>query len=494
MEIMRDCAKNALEMFAEIYVTEHDFGQFQDEVKEVFKSFQGEVKEQIDIVLKNFWDDLETIMKVYKKELSDELKKLKEALKALNELKEEVQELKDGVKELKELKEELRAELRAEFKAELKADLKAELKLVQDELGASQKEIMRLSKRQETFEVETQKTHAELRSDANAFKAEVNDLTWSFQDLKTQEIDELYKARDFETKTEIAFGHLRTSIEEIHSELGKQQIILEDVQVDVAEATIDTSHLEDEQVGLDSRFETFTQRIRLMTKSTIEYGAEARVSQLGDQEQHHELQPHNQVFDHHMSSQDFESEHEIEVSDFTHRVETHDDNQAMMDVQDHESVTLHDHDQEMNDVEDVIMWLDDNGDLQTNSHDLDDDWDELNAIWDTQKAKFEARMETEKKGKLDWLHVDFNKYSVKCLWSAIFSRTHSWTTSNAGKFACKACANNRVICFGNNNGRWEALPLPDKVLEDNPSIKQKYISFRNTISKSRQALGVWPDT
>lgn len=37
---------------------------------------------------------------------------------------------------------------------------------------------------------------------------------------------------------------------------------------------------------------------------------------------------------------------------------------------------------------------------------------------------FEKRMDDGEKRKLDWLYVDFEKYSKKCLWSAIFDTIH----------------------------------------------------------------------
>jgi hypothetical protein len=214
-------------------------------------------------------------------------------------------------------------------------------------------------------------------------------------------------------------------------------------------------------------------------------------TELGDQEQHHDSQLDNRVFNHGLYAQDPESDTEIEVVDFRHRVKTDNDHdEAMQFGEEHEPATLDDHNEEFDEVE-FTVWLDDNGDLQTNLQDPDGTWHELKASWAIQKVELEEQTKDEE--ELAWLSVDFEKYSKKCLWSAVTGRTHYWTNSEAGSFACRACANNQVICFGNIDGVWVALPLPYEVVEEDSTMKQMYISYRGAISRACQARGVWVD-
>lgn len=63
---------------------------------------------------------------------------------------------------------------------------------------------------------------------------------------------------------------------------------------------------------------------------------------------------------------------------------------------------------------------------------------------------------------------------------------------DAGDFACRACAYNQVICFGYHRGRWEALPLPDKLTSEASDVAEMFVAKKNRVTKSREARGLWP--
>jgi len=160
--------------------------------------------------------------------------------------------------------------------------------------------------------------------------------------------------------------------------------------------------------------------------------------------------------------------------------------------EEHGQTTSIDWNREMEDTEGFAVWLDDDGDLQTNLQDLDETWYDLQDIWATQKTKFDERAKKNGGQEQDWMSVDYDEYSTKCLWSTILGRIHFWTKEDAGNFACRACANNQAICFGNCRGRWEALPLPSKVTSEVSGIAEMFVASRTRFTFSREARGLWP--
>ncbi|KAH0284366.1 hypothetical protein M436DRAFT_82948 [Aureobasidium namibiae CBS 147.97] len=149
-------------------------------------------------------------------------------------------------------------------------------------------------------------------------------------------------------------------------------------------------------------------------------------------------------------------------------------------------------DKEMGDVEGCAIWLDNNGDLQIDPLILDDTFDKLEETWAVQKAKLEERWNKNNGTELEWVPNDTDTSDAKCLWSMVFGRTHFWTTAESGNFACRACAYNQAICFGNTQGRWEALPLPNELTGEASGITTMFVSPKARVTKSRQARGLWP--
>jgi hypothetical protein len=156
----------------------------------------------------------------------------------------------------------------------------------------------------------------------------------------------------------------------------------------------------------------------------------------------------------------------------------------------HEPAILGDHDEEMDDT-DFTIWLDDNGDLQTDYPYDDDAWQALEATWSSQKQKFEAQA-AEK--EVDWLSVDLNKNSMECLWTAVFPRLQKWTKADPGDYACSNCTNMLRICFGERDGRFEALPLLGEVIrQDTPTIMQLYVAEKKKITRTYKCGHLWTD-
>lgn len=147
-------------------------------------------------------------------------------------------------------------------------------------------------------------------------------------------------------------------------------------------------------------------------------------------------------------------------------------------------------DEEMGDGGGFAVWLDKNGDLQSDLRDLDETCDRLAETWTVQKASLEEKHKKDSGTELEWVPVDHD--TSKCLWSFIFGRTQYWSEEDPGNFACRACAYNQAICFGNISGRWEALPLPSKLTDGVSGVASMFVAKRARITKSRQARGLWP--
>jgi hypothetical protein len=174
--------------------------------------------------------------------------------------------------------------------------------------------------------------------------------------------------------------------------------------------------------------------------------------------------------------------HNYDLYAFDHRV--HPDNEVKEDAGYEKGdgpAALDDHVGKIDDTG-ISVWLDCNGDLQTDYQYKVDAWEEMKATWARQMSDFQLKNPY-------WLSVDLEG---KCLKSAVFSRIHYWTVSDPGAYACRACANNKVICVGERGGRLEALPLPDEAIPEVHTIKQVYVTERNKNSKAVIYRSLWP--
>ena len=384
---------------------------------------------------------------------------------------------------------------------------------------------------------------AKLASDMRAVQRELSNLARSFQDYKTQRVDETYATHNLEDKINGVVRHLNAVIEETHERLDERRITFDQVQVDVAETVIDTSYLRSEKNGSATAVQTLTRRFDVMEEELnvfreaarfktqaletgfetlrqehrkfkrgvaqlidtpdcvrpdaahVEHDREAHISLPDDEDQRLGSQLDRQVRTPHWLAQDSRVEDKIELRDSRHRVNAQVDNNddEAMDLDEEHGQTASIYwNRGMEDTEGFAVWLDDDGDLQTNLQDLDETWYDLQDIWATQKTKFDERAKKNGGQEQDWMSVDYDEYSTKCLWSIIFNRIHFWTKEDAGNFACRACANNQAICFGNCRGRWEALPLPSKVTSEVSGIAEMFVASRTRFTFSREARGLWP--
>jgi len=485
---------------------------------------------------------------------------------------------------------------------------KEELKLMYDALGAVQKENLELSRRQKILEEENSvlrtwqtnyethltEKHLELNqehgtqilSELTAIKNEVTDLARRFKDLETQ-------VRDLDRKIKSVTSHSNTSVEELHNKFAEQQVLLQDLQVDVAENIIDSSTLEDEHNGLDRRLEALAGGLESLrgeyrklnrgfdqinpiprplytAEDHLRHEMETIFAQPDDEVEQWNFKLDRQVCNPHRVEEDSDMEDEIEIYDFRQRTNTDvdDDDEAMdceakhisstldechdvpikrqvfedhedaedpesydaidcdfmqkayfnreyydyqilkitndvddngsddevMDLEEeHEPVTLDEHDEHdevMNDMG-ISVWLDEHGDLQTNHPYKDDDnaWEELKATWARQKEEFENKAEEK---EVDWLALDLNKNSSRCLRTALFPRAHRWTKANPGKYACSNCTNTQKICFGQHKGQLVALPLPDEAIsKEDPTIMQFYVAESLRITRTHHCGNLW---
>ena len=429
---------------------------------------------------------------------------------------------------------------------------KEELRSMCDALGALQKDNLELSRRQKILEEENSflrlwqtnhetrltEKHLELNqehgtkilSELTAIKNEVTGLARRFNDLETQ-------ARDLDRKIKSVTSHSNTTVEELRNKLGEQQVLLEDLQVNVAENIIDSSTLEDEHNGLDRRLEALAggleslrEEYRKLNRGFDQITSIPRPLYTAEDHLRHEMETFfaqsddeveqwnfldRQVCNPQRVVEDSEMEDEIDVHDFRHSINTDiDDNESgdnesndnesndnesdnneshneVMDFEEeHEPVTLDEHDEVMNDVE-ISVWLDEHGDLQTDhpyKHD-DDAWEELKATWAGQKEEFENKAEEK---EVDWLSLDLNKNSSRCLRTALFPRAHRWTKADPGKYACSNCTNTQKICSGQLDGQLVALPLPDEAIrKEDPTIMQFYVAESLRITRTYHCGNLW---
>lgn len=400
------------------------------------------------------------------------------------------------------------------FATELSHKIKDELGEIKDELREIKDEFREIKDGLRAV----QEQNLELLANQRILKEENTDLK-----------EENIALKD---RIEDIFRHFNAAIRKIHEKDGERRVTFEDLQVDVAETVIDTSRLEDEQNEFDKRLEAVVLRQDVMeeeselfkktTKSQargLEKGLEvleqmitipgrvhsedvhsehdrgAYVLQLNDHVQQQNSQLGRQVYNPHGLAQDSRVEDEAEVYDLRYRMNTPHGNfgdEVMDSEEEHHSSAVEDGDQEMTDVE-FTVWLDNNGDLQTDHPYKDDDdaWEELTAAWALQKEEFINEAE---ENEVDWLSLDLHKHSSRCLRTALFPRTHRWTKANPGEYACRGCTNTQKICFGQLNGRFVALPLPNEAIrKDDPTIMQFYIAVRSRVTRSYHCGNLWED-
>jgi hypothetical protein len=360
--------------------------------------------------------------------------------------------------------------------------------------------------RQRTFEEEIAASKSEIKD----LKAELHNLTWSIQDMKTQELDRLYEVRDLKDMIEAAVGrtsHLEEELEKLKStneDLVQRLDSMQEASNSKTAAESKIKWLETMLMVAREEHREFKYRVEQVIRVpdriretsedvTPEQGQVPSLLQLGDQVHQQDSQLDHEVYDHQEEVQDSESEDDIAAYNFRHRGDFENNNyddEAMDHQVQYDPAILGDHDEEMDDT-DFTIWLDDNGDLQTDYPYDDDAWQRLEATWAAQKRDFKVQA-AEK--KVDWLSVDLNKNSMKCLWTAMFPRTQKWTKADPGEYACSNCTNTQRICFGERDGRFEALPLlSDAIRKDTPTIMQLYVAEKEKVTRAYKCGHLWRD-
>jgi myosin heavy subunit len=278
------------------------------------------------------------------------------------------------------------------------------------------------SRRQKTLEEEIAASKSEIKN----LKAELNNLTWSIQDMKTQELDKLYEVRDLKDKIEAAIGHTSHLEEELEkSKCTNEDLVqrLDSMQedFDISETAAETKikGLETEKRHLEDRLDQVNKISGTATHVLFEYSGGRRSSRLDDQVPQQHPQLDHEVHDHQEGVQDSESEDDIADYNFRHGVDLEDNNhndERMDHEAEYDPAILGDDDEEMVDAE-IAVWLDEHGDRQTNLEDQGDEWEKLKEKWALGRAELQN---TDR----NWLLADLEKYSKKCLWSAVTGRTH----------------------------------------------------------------------
>lgn len=129
----------------------------------------------------------------------------------------------------------------------------------------------------------------------------------------------------------------------------------------------------------------------------------------------------------------------------------------------------------------ITVWINQDGDLETDSEVNEQAWNQLEAIWADQVSKFDEK-------NPNWASVNLKG---KCLKTALFPRVQNWTQLNPGEYACRNCTNMRKICVGQRNNRLEALRLPSELLGEAPSVLQTYVADIEQISRKFIAAQIW---
>jgi hypothetical protein len=350
------------------------------------------------------------------------------------------------------------------------------------------------SRRQKTLEEEIAASESEI----NNLRAELKNLTWSIQDMKTQELDKLYEVRDLNDKIEAAIRHTSHLEEELErfkctNEGLVQRLDSMQEDFDISETAAETKikGLEIEKRNLENRLDQVNKILGTATHVLFEYSGGRQPSRLDDQVPQQHFQLGHEVHDHQEEVQGCESEDDIAAYDFRHGVDSENNNyddEGMDHEAEYDPAILEDHDEDMDDAE-FTIWLDHNGGLQTDYPYNDDAWQELEATWAPQKQYLKDKAE---KKDLDWLSLDLNKNSTKCLWTAVCPRTQKWTKANPGGYACSNCTNMLRICFGERDGRFEALPLlGEAIRQDTPTIMQLYVAEKKKVTRTYKCGHLW---
>lgn len=133
----------------------------------------------------------------------------------------------------------------------------------------------------------------------------------------------------------------------------------------------------------------------------------------------------------------------------------------------------------------ITVRVNQDGELETDSHVDGQAWIEFEEAWQDIKRQFDS-----KSG--NWTSADLKE---KCVWGAVVSAptSHYWTRDQPGKFACRSCANTRRICVGRIDGSLQLLPLPpvpESARHTVTDLISKFVAEEDHIS--RRARPVWP--
>lgn len=132
-----------------------------------------------------------------------------------------------------------------------------------------------------------------------------------------------------------------------------------------------------------------------------------------------------------------------------------------------------------------LVWVNDDGDLETDIVHDPGSWRELLELWRVQRDEWFSR-----DGNWPSMRLSEEKCVSMCINGRIARQR--WTTDEPGRYACRPCANKHHICIGASNDQLVALPLPPQTVTMPGSIKQTYVSdVAGQIS--RKYKGVWAD-
>lgn len=143
-----------------------------------------------------------------------------------------------------------------------------------------------------------------------------------------------------------------------------------------------------------------------------------------------------------------------------------------------------------NDDDPIVVWYE-NGTLATNApgHSLDtQDWRDLLTAY--------ARTHTFLTDKdPDWhsnTRTDFCMRDI--VQKTKGSKSMQWTVASPGKFCCKRCLNTQRVClkYSEENGRIEALPLPEEVRPENAPLGIRwFLAEQPNMSNKVGFKGLW---